>query len=90
MKVNLEGIPGKSRSFPDVEEGNVYRTQKKIYVIIAVKEKPDSACGDSAIALSIDNDGNIEGAVSYSTYYFSRQMLVGKATNLCDIEIDWF
>lgn len=89
MKFNMEAAP-RTVSEDDVQVGNIYRTQKKLYVIISIIEK-DSACGNNAVAFSINLDGSIENAVSYSTFYFSRQKLVGKAVNLPEIiDVDWF
>lgn len=90
MKFNTCEMPGSARRFTDVEVGNVYRTQKKIYVIAQIIEK-DSACGNNAVAFSISENGEIENVVSYTTFYFSNQKLIGKAVNLPEsIDIDWF
>lgn len=90
MKLNMQAAPKSVADFEDVQVGNVYRTQKKLYVIISILER-DSVCGNNAAAFAINLDGSIENVVSYTTFYFSRQKLVGKAVNLPEIiDVDWF
>jgi hypothetical protein len=89
MKLEMKAVPQEVVDFCDVQVGNVYRTQKKLYVIISIIEK-DSPCGNNAAAFAVDPSGNIEGVVSYTTYYFARQKLVGFAHIPQVIEVDWF
>lgn len=92
MKINIQNAPEQIRN-PEssVEIGNVYKNQKGYIYIIAAQTKPNSLQETKSTALVVDREGEIKNVVCYSTYYFSRFNLLGKAINLPDeIEIDWF
>ena len=92
MKINISQAPERIRNpESEVEIGNVYKNQKGSIYIIAAITKPNEFKETKSTALVIDSDGEIKNVVCYSTYYFSRFTILGKAINLPDeIEIDWF
>lgn len=92
MKINLSNAPDQIiKPESGVEVGNVYKNQKGNIYIIASITKPNTFNETKSSAFVVDLEGEIKNVVCYSTYYFSRFNLLGKAINLPDeIEIDWF
>lgn len=92
MKINLLDAPEKIlKPHTTVEVGNVYKNQKGyIYIIAHITRRDNHFDGDKAAAFVVDLDGEITNVVHYSTYYFSRFNILGRAINLPEeIEIDW-